>query len=161
LKTFTKKNNWKGFHVTRWGIIVFVVPLVLFIIYGAFKLSNWEIAPALRISLGHYVFVCNMNPPGEIKKGDHIAFRFPLDTPYFKKGDKFIKTVGCMPGDSLIVDNAKNYFCNDAWITTAKDTDVNGNPVVHFVYSGVVPEGEVFVFGTHPRSYDSKYWGFL
>ena len=155
------RNYLKKLHVSRSGVVFFTPVLMLFLVYLLFYFMNWEINPTPRVSLGRYVFICNMNPPKSIQKGDNIAFRFPTDTPYFKKGDKFIKIAGCMPGDKLTIDDSKNYFCNDYWLGKALDTDSNGKPAVHFTYSGAIPDGKVFVFGTHVRSYDSRYWGFV
>jgi type IV secretory pathway protease TraF len=33
--------------------------------------------------------------------------------------------------------------------------------VDYFHYDGPVPSGKVFVMAPHPRSFDSRYWGFV
>ncbi|EAL3751808.1 S26 family signal peptidase, partial [Campylobacter coli] len=30
-----------------------------------------------------------------------------------------------------------------------------------FIFNGVIPKDKFFVMGTHPRSFDSRYWGFV
>lgn len=33
--------------------------------------------------------------------------------------------------------------------------------VEQFIFNGVIPKDKFFVMGTHPRSFDSRYWGFV
>ena len=134
---------------------------ILLAVCVGFWALNWKVTFSPEPSLGHYVFLCNENKPDGIRKGDKVAFPFPVDTPYYRKGQKFLKTVACVAGETLTVDERKRYFCEGEWIGTARDTDVHGKPVGHFVFSGRIPEGMAFAAGTHPRSYDSKYWGLL
>jgi type IV secretory pathway protease TraF len=39
--------------------------------------------------------------------------------------------------------------------------DSQGRPLPQFSFNGPVPVGKLFMVGTHPRSYDSKYYGFI
>lgn len=43
----------------------------------------------------------------------------------------------------------------------AQKTDKDGNKVEQFIFNGVIPKDNFFVMGTHPRSFDSRYWGFV
>ena len=39
--------------------------------------------------------------------------------------------------------------------------DSKGNDLPIFKYQGLIPEQQYFMIGTNPRSYDSKYYGFI
>ncbi len=95
-----------------------------------------------------------------IQKGRIYIFPLEKNTQYYKKGTMFIKYAECLPGDTLNVKGLK-YYCNGKYFATAKTTDSKGIPVKHFVYNGIIPKGKVFMYAPHPRSYDSRYWGFL
>ena len=95
-----------------------------------------------------------------IQKGKIYVFPLEKNTKYYKKGTMFIKYAECLPGNTLNVKGLK-YYCNGKYFATAQKTDSKGIPVKHFVYNGVIPKGKVFMYAPHPRSYDSRYWGFL
>ncbi len=96
----------------------------------------------------------------KIKRGNLYVFPLEKNTKYYKKGTMFIKYAECLPGDTLKVKGLK-YYCNGKYFATAQKTDNKGIPVKHFVYNGIIPKGKVFMYAPHPRSYDSRYWGFL
>jgi conjugal transfer pilin signal peptidase TrbI len=106
------------------------------------------------------IVIYELKQPVDIQRDKLYVFSFSKDTRYFKKGDLFIKYTKCLPGDKLEVKGLK-YYCNGKYFATAQKTDSKGRPVKHFVYSGIVPDGKVFMYAPHPRSYDSRYWGFL
>ena len=93
-------------------------------------------------------------------KNKIVFFLSPKQTPYFPQYSNFAKYVRCEGGDKLSV-KGLDYFCNGKLIGTAKTTDKNGKSVKPFVYEGLIPDGQYFVMGTHERSYDSRYWGFV
>ena len=97
----------------------------------------------------------------EIKPGDYIAFRTDKRVlPYYRPGVIFGKRVIGVPGDRLEV-KGRDFYINGRWIARARETDSLGNPAPLFKYNGRIPEGCYFVLGHHPRSFDSRYWGFV
>ena len=95
-------------------------------------------------------------------KEPYVEFPVYFDNPYFKKDrDYLIKRLACDEGHYLKVDKNKNYYCDGKYLGTAVDTDKDGNPVKNFVWDGPIPRGKCFVIGTHKRSYDSRYFGFV
>ncbi len=96
----------------------------------------------------------------KIKRERLYVFKLPVETIYYKKGYMFIKYAKCLPGDYLETRGVK-FFCNKKLIAVARKTDSKGKPVKHFEYNGTIPEGKYFMFAPHPRSFDSRYWGFV
>ena len=88
------------------------------------------------------------------------------DTTFVRRGldqenDRLIKRVGCGPGENLTSDADKQYFCGQKLLGKALETDSKGRPLPLFQFTGLVPESSYFVVGTNPRSFDSKYFGFV
>lgn len=88
-------------------------------------------------------------------KGGYVMFHSP--DPKITKS--LVKSVGCINGDTL--ENRNGFFyCNDKWIATAlnENEKLNNNS---FQFNGKIPQGYFFALGTHPRSYDSRYFGLV
>ena len=75
--------------------------------------------------------------------------------------DKLIKKVGCAPGETLTRDVQGQFFCQGVFVGKALEADSLKRSLPQFQYSGIVPEKNFFMIGTNPRSYDSKYFGFV
>ena len=43
----------------------------------------------------------------------------------------------------------------------AKEISLQGKKLTAFKYAGTVPEGKMFLTGSHKDSYDSRYFGFI
>jgi signal peptidase I/conjugal transfer pilin signal peptidase TrbI len=71
-----------------------------------------------------------------------------------------MKIARCIPREYLRVAD-RRYYCNDAYLGTAKEHSLRGEKVENFVYNGIVPEGKIFVMGEHRDSFDSRYFGFI
>ena len=94
-----------------------------------------------------------------LKEGDIIVFKFK-GSRYFPKGARFIKTVACLPGQTLTT-SGRCFRCSGKLLGCAKTKDRQGNPAPLFVWNGKIPDNKYFVMGTNPDSYDSRYWGFV
>ncbi len=115
-------------------------------------------------SLEHRIFFLT-KAMKEIKLGDYLVFRHK-DTSFIKKGldeenDRIVKKVGCLPGNILTTDAEGKYFCGQKLLGIALQTDSKGRALPHFLFTGPVPENSYFMVGTNPRSFDSKYFGFI
>jgi signal peptidase I len=96
-----------------------------------------------------------------IQPGDYILFLTDRRMlPYYRPGVRFGKRVVGMPGDVLTV-RGRDFFLNGRFIARAREKDSLGNPAPLFTYSGKIPQGCYFVLGHHPKSFDSRYWGFV
>jgi len=135
---------------------------------AALLLGLWlpqRIAVATSPSLDHRVFFLVHGETGSIETGDYLVVK-QHDTSFIKQGlnkdtDNLMKQVGCSPGQSLTKDVEGKFFCDDELLGKALITDSHGNLLPQFNYSGTVPDDSYFLIGSHPRSFDSKYFGFI
>ena len=100
-----------------------------------------------------------------IRKGDYLVFKHK-ETSFVRKGlnpdnDHFVKKVGCSPGDQLSIVPERKFFCGKRELGTALDTDSKGRTLPLFQWNGTVPQDSYFMVGANPRSFDSKYFGFV
>ena len=123
-----------------------------------------QITVATSASLDHRVFL--LRPvPAQIETNDYLVFRH-RDLAQVRQGrganrERMIKRVGCRPGEWLHVDAEHRFSCDGRPLGQALATDSQGRPLPRFTHNGPVPEGQLFLVGTHPRSYDSRYFGFV
>ena len=120
-----------------------------------------KILIAVSPSLDHRIFLLNRTfTPDEIRKDTYVLFT--VRSHYIKNGKptKLLKKVSCVGGERL-ESRAREYYCSGKYLGIAKWYSLKGEPVDAFVYSGVVPEGMLFVTGRHADSFDSRYLGFI
>ena len=140
---------------------------VTLVVLASCLLGAWlpgQITVATSASLDHRVFL--LRPvPAQIETGDYLVFRH-RDLAQIRQGlganrERMIKRVGCRPGEWLQVDAEYRFSCNGRPLGQALATDSQGRPLPRFTHNGPVPVGQLFLVGTHPRSYDSRYFGFV
>lgn len=101
----------------------------------------------------------------EPSKGYYVSVKTSESDP-FAEGRIITKEVVCVPGQKLTI-VGDEYYCEDHYIGKALPTAKDGRPLTKFNPCGkhfceiVVPEGHYFVAGHNPRSYDSRYIGFI
>jgi len=135
---------------------------------AALLLGLWlpqYIAVATSPSLEHRVFFLVHAKTGSIETGTYLVVK-QRDTSFIKQGlnketDNLMKQVGCSPGQSLTKDVEGQFFCDDRFLGKALITESHGDSLPQFNYSGTVPDDSYFLVGSHPRSFDSKYFGFI
>ena len=137
------------------------------VVLASCLLGAWlpgQITVATSGSLDHRVFL--LRPvPAQIETNDYLVFRH-RDLAQVRQGlnanrERMIKRVGCRPGEWLQVDAELRFSCNGRPLGQALATDSQGRPLPRFTHNGPVPAGQLFLVGTHPRSYDSRYFGFV
>lgn len=153
------------FGLTRWEKTVAMVFLVAMLL-GSF--IPGRLIVALSDSLDHRLFFMTGFNRDKIKNGDYLVFLGDKEEvekhakPMLNNRlDKLIKKVGCAPGEMLTRDAQGQFFCEGIFVGKALEADSLKRPLPQFQYSGIVPEKNFFMIGTNPRSYDSKYFGFV
>ena len=141
--------------------------VVALVVLASCLLGVWlpgQITVATSGSLDHRVFL--LRPvPARIETGDYLVFRH-RDLAQVRQGlganrERMIKRVGCRPGEWLQVDAEQRFACDGRLLGQALATDSQGRPLPRFTHNGPVPAGQLFLVGTHHRSYDSRYFGFV
>ncbi len=144
----------KGYLKIAIFFLIFIQGIYLF-------KQSYGLGISLTPSLPYYVFIINKKNL-DFKKDDLIVFKYPGENIYsYKKDEQFVKIAACFPNDYLTVNDNYEYFCNSKNIGKAPLKDGKGMELQHFIFNGIIPENEYFVIGTHPKSWDSKYWGFV
>ena len=131
-----------------------------------------RIIVAVSPSLSHRVFF-RVPVPGKIEDGDYLVFRHrdPTMLRFLAKGvnrenDLLVKKVGCGPGD-LLVRERDGFHCSDpvsgedVFLGRPLQTDSKGRTLPRFDFRGIVPQDSYFMVGSNPRSFDSRYFGFI
>ncbi len=86
---------------------------------------------------------------------------FPLNHALLGAESKLIsKKLVCGPGQTLTV-TGLDFACDGHHIATAKVQTSDGKPLEPFAFNGTIPEGQAFAWGSHPDSFDSRYWGLV
>ena len=141
--------------------------VVALVVLASCLLGAWlpgQITVATSASLDHRVFL--LRPvPAQIETDDYLVFRH-RDLAQVRQGlganrERMIKRVGCRPGEWLRVDAELRFSCDGSPLGQALTNDSQGRPLPRFTHNGPVPAGQLFLVGTHPRSYDSRYFGFV
>jgi len=133
--------------------IFFSAGSVLANYYGVhFNLSN---------SFKEKVFIVKKQfDPNKINRFDLISTYPPIENNYVPKGEKIIKQVVCVPGQSFVTRGA-DYYCDGHRVAIAQNKDSKGKEIARFNFTGVVPKDNFFIVGDNPKSYDSRYFGFV
>lgn len=133
---------------------------IIMILSAALVVGLWlpaHISVTVTPSLGHRIFFLVEPESLDFKEGDYLLFHKQLNQ---AQTDQLLKMVGCAPGQLLRVANSE-YYCGEKYLGHALANDSKGKPLPQFIYNGPVPADSLFMIGNHPRSYDSKYFGFI
>lgn len=151
--TFRKPLFWAVFA----GGFIFYSLLIAYIEkYYSFGVNN---SP----SLPYEFFILSHKPEDKVlTKGTIIEYPTWIDyKDVHKKGDLFVKRIGCMPGQHLEL-VGDNFFCDKWYIGSILHKDLKGRDIgLRFNFNGTIPEGKYFALGDHERSFDSRYYGFV
>ena len=100
----------------------------------------------------------------KIKVGDLVAFiADERMEPKFKAGSTVIKQVAGVAGDQVVVDSSAHYIvAGKNYGTIVKEgAEAAQKDLESLLVSSSIPEGQIAVIGTLPRSFDSRYWGYV
>ncbi|WP_169309077.1 S26 family signal peptidase [Desulforhopalus sp. IMCC35007] len=142
---------------------------IALVFLAALLIGLWlpsRIIVSTSASLKHRIFFLT-NPRGNIKTGDYLVFRHKVEHETFvkrglnKENNRLIKQVGCSPGEILAKDADNRFFCGKILLGKALTKDSEGRNLPQFNFIGPVPDNNYFMVGSNPRSFDSKYFGFI
>jgi len=124
---------------------------------GVGELSLNIVSPSMPCRL----YFIRYHAPTHIKRGTKILFYTPDLSPYYRAGMPFLKVVAGVPGDR-IERRGRCFYINGKKAGCALEFDLQGRRIPYLAdLSGIIPEGCYFVLGKHPRSFDSRYWGYV
>jgi conjugative transfer signal peptidase TraF len=140
---------------------------IALVILAALLVGAWlpaRIIVSTSQSLEHRVFFLVPVNTKKIRTGDYLVFRHK-DTRFVNKGlnkenDRLIKKVNCSPGQVLTRD-IDLFSCNKKELGKALNTDSRGRALPQFEFNGPLPDDNFFMIGSNPRSFDSRYFGFV
>jgi conjugative transfer signal peptidase TraF len=91
--------------------------------------------------------------------------RPPRERPYAQPGDRWLKRVMGVPGDTIAVqplpDGRAVIWLNGQRIGIALAQDRDGWPIQAAQLASPIPPGQYYVQLEHPRSFDSRYFGYV
>jgi conjugative transfer signal peptidase TraF len=159
------KNTWPMEWVIYllFGVFVFILTYNGLVFFNEHYLIGYNETPSLP---GHF-FLVEKDKKDHLERGDYVSFYTRDLMPYYPKGSKFIKRIVGMSGDFISKSGQIFTICqkenpSQCIAVEARTTDSKGNPAPQFIpKSKKIPPGCFFVMGDHPRSFDSRYWGYV
>lgn len=107
----------------------------------------------------HLALLVN-RPPSSVAVGDYVFWK-PSGPTSEVKAQYLLKWVAGVGGDRLTIKNRK-VSINGHVVATGLDLlDPERADPLAFERDEIIPAGSLFVIGTHPHSFDSRYWGYL
>ncbi len=100
----------------------------------------------------------------ELHRGDYVAFTAEQMEPFYRNGTLAVKIVAGIPGDHVVVRTEGIWINGRYWgalvhVQPGKRLRSLGRRPADYVRDETVPPHQLWVMGTSPDSYDSRYWG--
>jgi conjugative transfer signal peptidase TraF len=157
-----KKQSFRKLSAREKGVVI--------VMLAALLVGLWlpeRIIVSTSPSLNHRVFFLVPVNRGKITGGDYLVFREKEGERSFirqglnGKNDVLIKRVGCAPGELLTRNKNRAWLCERKNLGVPLETDSQGRQLPQFQFAGIVPQDSYFMVGDDPRSFDSRYFGFI
>jgi conjugal transfer pilin signal peptidase TrbI len=157
-----KKKPWTIFFTQG-----FLIILIMLYVWHEFK-EHYTIAINSQKCLPYKMFLIDKDNK-KIPQDGFVAFKTDNRMlPFFPVGSMFVKKMIGTSGDKVII----TPDCKATIINQKGETlwwDYLNDHVLKKIHKScsdlattkIIPEGQYFVVGTSPRSFDSRYWGFL
>lgn len=135
--------------------IVFIIMSTYLVMY----LFGYKILISNTQSLPYTVFF--QTPNKEFKNGSIVTFKYQFKNYFtYTQGSNFTKIIGCSQKQHLSKIN-NTFYCDGVLLGTALTKDGKGNFIESVELNEIVPQGKYFMIGTNPKSYDSRYFGYV
>lgn len=150
------------------GFLIFSLLLGISVVLGAYWCrGRYVINISASLPMGIYKLYETKDK--KIDKGDIVMFLFPEEAEKYIRERKYLpgnvntllKHVIAVEGDKVEAKN-KTLYINDQefWLGKIREKDSKGLPLP-IMKSKTLEKDEYFVFGTHPTSFDSRYYGVI
>lgn len=102
----------------------------------------------------------------EVRRDAYFAFISNEMEPFYAKGTMAIKIAAAVQGDDVVVDTQGVHINGAYWgpmqhIAENEKLWQMGKRIVDYQRDETVPPGKVWMLGTHERSFDARYWGYI
>lgn len=135
------------------------VVAVLLALFLVAYLMGYKVLISITNSLPFTIFV--ETPNKDFTTGNIVTFKYQYKEYFiYKQGQNFTKIIGCAQGQKIST-IGNDYFCENKLIGTALEKDGFNNAIERQIYNEVIPQGKFFMIGSNPKSYDSKYYGYV
>lgn len=135
-----------------------------------FALTVWMVKEPLSKHYGFYIAIGDCLPHkvyffnkkqtiGNLKKGDIVAGYAIHMEPELPDGETIVKMVAGVAGDIVEIQNGIVKINGRYLDTVFYGVKKEGVPKTHWDTTYTINEGELFLYGTGEKSYDSRYWG--
>ena len=97
----------------------------------------------------------------DLVRGHYFKFKSRNMEPYYPDDTLIVKQLTGIPGDDLIID--KNVTINGKRIAELEDIilEKTHTKSSDYIKAEKIPDNKYFASGTLPRSFDSRYWGYV
>ena len=147
-RTLFNKESWRIFKICMTAFVVMAVAIEASLSIGQVFFLGWKLSPSIH---GHFFIVIRH---ATWRRGDLVAF-IPSKTRYGEGTSWWMKYVMGVSGDDVVVQGNRiwvhGYDCG-----VMQDKAYDGQKLI-WQKSRRIPPGFVFVWGTNPRSFDSRY----
>lgn len=97
----------------------------------------------------------------DIWRGDLMAFRAERMTPFFKDGQIIVKIAAGVAGDRIQVDTHQTTLNGSLIIKGLPLAEKLKKPAASFKRNETIPPAAYWMTGQTPKSFDSRYWGYV
>ena len=158
-----RSARWWAIGLAKAAVAVAIVyaPLAWFaghyrIVYDSIKGAN---------CLPYSVFLVDLHERAT-DRGEYIAFVSRQMEPFYANGTVAVKLIAGVAGDRVKVGAEGVSINGRLWgaLLHLKDGEKLwrlGRRVSDVERNEVIPQGHLWMMGTNPRSYDSRYWGYI
>lgn len=115
--------------------------------------------------LPYSVFLIDLHDQ-RVGRGDYVAFRSRRMQPFYADGTVAVKRVVGVPGDRVAVDERGVSINGTRWgellhVQEGERLWRMGRRASDYARHERIPLQRLWTMGTHPRSFDSRYWGYV
>lgn len=153
-------------HLVDWTFLAKISPVFLGSLVVAWLVESSEGSWSLSVDVQKYYqclpyswyVVTQKDTTVVAERGDLVEFSPPNDAALLSEQYRVIKIVAGVEGDRWKIESDRLWINERDWGALHLMAAIGVKPG-SLDREGVLKAGEVFVVGTNPSSYDSRYWG--